>query len=303
MDNINPNLFVIGAPKSGTSAFVDGLAQLDEIFVPKIKEPRFFDAFTYYDDEADYQYKSINSYLELYDFDSSRTSKYRVDGSVFNMYSEKSIKNILSLSPNAKFVLIIRDPISSVKSMFLQRMKHANKEKREISNKFSDCWKSLIQRRNDGDCFPEGCRNKFLFRYDLLYSYELYIPMLKQLISADNLLLIDYRLYKNDPDCFYKHTFDFLQIEGISKPLNKIVNPSIPKVNNILSLSIEKLVIKTSGLRKLIGLNGNKLNFIKLSLSKLFKDENIILDVEDSDIRKEFEKTYEYLNQLDYIQS
>jgi hypothetical protein len=44
-------------------------------------------------------------------------SKYRVDGSVFNMYSKESIDRILSLSPNAKFVVILRDPVEASISM------------------------------------------------------------------------------------------------------------------------------------------------------------------------------------------
>ena len=121
MDNSLPNLFIIGAPKCGTTALVSGLSQHNDIFVPPIKEPSYFDAHTVYDYEEDYPFKSIDTYLKLYKSKGSSNSIYRVDGSIFNMYSEISLKRILKLSPDAKFILIIRDPVNATKSMFFQR--------------------------------------------------------------------------------------------------------------------------------------------------------------------------------------
>ena len=133
-----PNLFLIGAPKSGTTSLASILASHPQIFIPDIKEPRFFDAHVYYDYEEDYPYKNISQYLNLYDSIESSNSTYRLDASVFNMYSEKSIKSILELSPDSKFILIIRDPLSASKSMFSQRQKHVLTHLREISNDFED---------------------------------------------------------------------------------------------------------------------------------------------------------------------
>ena len=39
---VKPNLFIVGAPKSGTSALYRFLKQHPDIFMPKYKEPHFF---------------------------------------------------------------------------------------------------------------------------------------------------------------------------------------------------------------------------------------------------------------------
>ena len=39
---IKPNFFIVGAPKSGTTSLFHYLEQHPEIFIPSIKEPRYF---------------------------------------------------------------------------------------------------------------------------------------------------------------------------------------------------------------------------------------------------------------------
>ena len=75
----------------------------------------------------------------------------------------------MKFNPKAKFILILRDPLDAAQSMHLQRLKYLNKNLREVSTNFYECW-SLLKLRKKGLGFPKGCKNKFLFRYDLLYS-------------------------------------------------------------------------------------------------------------------------------------
>lgn len=299
MSDSTPNLFVIGVPKAGTSAFVAGLGQHKAIYIPKNKEPRFFDAHTFYDFEEDYPIKSLDDYLYLYQNSESRESKYRVDGSVFNMYSETSIKNILKLSPDAKFILILRDPVSAVKSMFMQRLKYTLPIMREISDKFHICWESL-QKRKNGEGFPKGCRNKFLFRYDLLYSYEKYVPMLLDLIPPGNIYIEQYESFKRNPDETYKHVFNFLGLDAKYLPTNKIVNPSVIIKSGFLSRVLSTFAYKSSSIRSKFGLTGSRIQFFKKLTDGKVIDENILCDVNDDNIRSEFIKTYEYLNTIDW---
>ena len=111
-----PNLFVIGAPKCGTTALVDALSQHPRVHVPK-KEIRYFDARTFYDFAEDAQVRTIGQYLAHFDSNAARQAAFRVDGSVFNMYDADSIKEILALNPDARFVVVLRNPLDAAKSM------------------------------------------------------------------------------------------------------------------------------------------------------------------------------------------
>jgi hypothetical protein len=255
-----PNLFVIGAPKCGTTAFVQELSSHPEIFVGELKETRFFDARTIYDFPEDAPIKSLNDYLELYSSEAAQEAKYRVDGSVFNMYREDSIQDILKMSPNAKFIAILRDPLTASKSMHVQRLKYADTAMREISTNFFDCWDALEERKN-GNGFPPGCRSSFLFRYDLIYRYELYLPFLNDLIPPENRLFIRYETYRGQPETVHAHVMDFLQLEHAEIAKTE-ANPSYviqPTAKDKLVAMVSK---RTRTLRNKLGIDRSQLKFL-----------------------------------------
>lgn len=260
------NLFILGAPKSGTTALSYNLAQHQDIFMPEVKEPRYFDAHIFYDFEEDYPIKSIEEYSELYSSRSAKESLYRLDGSVFNMYSIQSIENILKVSPNAKFIIVLREPVDATVSMFKQRLAYSDSKLREVSDDFMECWNSLEERKV-GKAYPKSCRNKFLFRYDLLYSYENYIPEIESMIDNKNLFIGFYDDLKSNPDLFYSNIFEFLGIEKRTIKNEKHNKSNIVKKSFLLEV-IETISKKTFHIREKIGLTSGGLltnikNFIK----------------------------------------
>ncbi|AYJ78401.1 sulfotransferase domain-containing protein [Aliarcobacter cryaerophilus] len=297
MNEILPNLFIIGAPKNGTTALAYNLAEHKDIFIPNEKEPRYFDAHIYFDYEEDYPIKDLKEYLELYDCEDSKKSKYKLDGSVFNMYSEESIRGILELSPKAKFIILLRDPVEACISMHKQRLKYVKGGMRELSLDFLECW-NMIEKRKQNECFPKKCRNKFLFRYDLLYSYEKYIPMLKRNIKEENLFIGFYSDYKNNPNLFYKKIFDFLQIENYFID-NKHLNDSLIVKDSKNLTFLNYIINKTIPIRKYLGLSGNK--YLSNIRKKIFKLYTVKLDNKNDDlseVKEFFKDTYEYLDKL-----
>ena len=119
-DSHLPNLFVIGAPKAGTTSLVSQLGQHPEIFVPEIKEPHLlfegFDTSWYY-----YKQKMVlgtKKVKRLYVEGCKR--KYRVDGSVHYLgFSDFIAEKMKETSPNAKVIAIVRNPRDRILSHFL----------------------------------------------------------------------------------------------------------------------------------------------------------------------------------------
>jgi len=286
-----PNLFIIGAPESGTTALAVQLSAHKDIYVGQ-KEPRYFDALTFYDYEDDYQYKTLSSYLSLYSTAISARSKYSMDASVFNMYSEISIRNVLNLSPNAKFILVLRDPLSASKSMHLENLKYANTAIREISSDFDVCWNALNDRRQ-GKGYPKGCRNKFIFRYDLLYSYEKYIPFINKLINRDNLIVIDYSVYRNNPKSVHQSILEFLDVDVVDLPLSEnnlsyVAEPCL--TNKIINWSVRS----SFGFRSKLHLIGDNVSFLKKLAESLIRKKTVKkqASVLDAEIQKYFTLSY-----------
>ena len=291
--NSYPNLFIIGAPKSGTTALANNLSQCEQIFLPVQKEPRFFDAETFYDYEDDYPIKNISEYLKLYQ--NSGGFKYRIDGSVFNMYSKKSINAILKLSPEAKFIIVIREPVDAAISMHKQRLKYLDLKMREVSSNFMDCW-NLLDERKGGRGYPRNCRNKFLFRYDLLFSYEKYLPFIISTIPANNLLVVDYSLFKNRPDDFYKKILIYLDV-NTTKIENNILNESVVVQNKLHKRLIFRFIVFFKGKLKFVKFPENLKMTVKNFLFSPSSPSEVDSSV-DEKVVKFFHQTNEYLRQL-----
>ncbi|NDY72000.1 hypothetical protein DO021_10790 [Desulfobacter hydrogenophilus] len=294
-----PNLFLIGAPKAGTSALAEGLQQHSRIFMPYKKEPKYFDARTFYDFEEDYPIKSIDHYLNLYSTNQSSSILYRLDASVFNMYSLESIKDILLLSPKSKFILMLREPLSASKSMQKQRLKYTREGMRELSEDFCECWEYLKGRSN-GTCYPKKCRNKFLFRYDLLYSYERYVPYIIDFVGRNNIFIGKYENFKKDPSTFYKRLFNFLSLDGNSSVKNKLVNKSYILKNCYMNRIITCSALATSDFRRKIGLSGQRVNFIKKNILRKNDIEKHLNTDCDAEVKAFFSRTYTYLSELEF---
>ena len=296
-DNVmnKPNLFLIGAPKCGTTALAYNISHHKDVFLPIQKEPRFFDASTFYDNPNDYFTKTLEDYLNYYDNTEAKESKYRLDASVFNMYKKESIENILVLSPDAKFIIILRDPVEASISMFHQRLSVVDTSMREISEDFNECWE-LLEDRKKGQSYPQGCKNKFLFRYDLLYSYQDYVPYLQKRL-AKNLFIGFYDEYKNNPEQFFQKLFHFLEIENMEIE-NKNVNKSMILRKSFLLNLLNRFAKNTVQIRKKLGLLGilniqkNLISKYKQPINKEVKAKQKVYDF--------FKPTYDYLKSLQH---
>lgn len=299
-----PNLFIVGAPKAGTSALADLLGRHEEIFC-ELKEPRFFDAPVYYDDPTDYPISSERAYLKLFRSKRAKNSMYRLDASTFVMYRPEAIDQILRLCPNAIFIIVLRDPIEASQSMFRQRLKYSSKEMREISDQFDECWAHVELRRN-GLGFPKGCRNSFLFRYDELYRYEKYLPALREKIPIKQLIILNYENLVNRPEDVLRRVGDVLGLNLNELGGLRTINPPRPVRKTWITQTIEKckifVLLRTRAFRRQFGLYGKRVGFIKRTPLSAARGPgeygNLASDTTLASMRITFAGTYDYISTL-----
>ena len=95
---VKPNLFIVGAPKSGTSALYRFLKQHPDIFMPKYKEPHFFskdlqkESDIFHGFLKHYPFRSEDQYLSL--FSGAKDEKIIGDASTHALFSNVAAKEI-----------------------------------------------------------------------------------------------------------------------------------------------------------------------------------------------------------------
>jgi hypothetical protein len=120
MNRTLPNLFIAGAPKSGSSFLYENLAQVPDVFVPEIKELNYFS----YDEilALPSYYKSylVNTEVNyLKHFKAAKNERYLLDSSVSYFTFDTVPEKIWQFNPNSKFIFIVRNPIKRAHSHYL----------------------------------------------------------------------------------------------------------------------------------------------------------------------------------------
>ncbi len=115
-----PNLFVVGAPRCGTTAMFRLLAQHPDIAVCDPKEPYYF--CTDFHEESDrhagratrFPVRTEAQYLALFD-DRSRTVV--AEATPAYLYSTVAASRIHAFNPGARILVMVRDPVELLHSL------------------------------------------------------------------------------------------------------------------------------------------------------------------------------------------
>lgn len=110
------NTFIVGAPKAGTTSLHYYLSQHEEVCMSSIKEPNFFS----FQEVSSLYYKapSISNsikYQHLFEED----KKIMGEASVSYLFYESVPQRIYDFNPNAKIIIVLRDPVERAISHFL----------------------------------------------------------------------------------------------------------------------------------------------------------------------------------------
>ena len=111
MGAVHPDFFVVGAPKSATTALYTIFRKHPEVFLTKIKELHHFSW-----PEVDNNYynakivKNRDEYEKL--FSSCPDELVAGDFSPSYLYCEKSAERIFDYNPQARIIMILREPVS-----------------------------------------------------------------------------------------------------------------------------------------------------------------------------------------------
>lgn len=218
METCKPNLFIIGAPKSGTTAMCEYLHTHPDIFVSSPKEPHYFST------DLNYRRNNIQTkedYLSL--FKQGCKKKFRCEASVWYLFSEHAVANILKFNPTARIVVMIRNPIAMAPSLH-QQLYYSGIE---TEANFNKAW-GLQADRQKGLRLPASrkCTEpKFLY-YSSTCRVGAQLERVMQLVPKEQLHIIVFDDFVNDTKREYEKLMEFLEVPTDNRGDFPIINPA-----------------------------------------------------------------------------
>lgn len=194
--------FIAGAPKCATTSVHTWLEAHPNIYMPKHKkEPNFFN-----NDMTNRQVSSEKDYLHLFDGVSADTRAVG-EASVWYLYSDTAIDNILDLDPTAKFIVGLRDPVTMVQSYHLQLYKSLSEDKAD----FWDAWTSQAARA-EGLEIPRYCDDPRILAYKNVCSLGSQLERLLTKVPREQVLWYFMEEVGRNPAEVYRRILAFLGV-------------------------------------------------------------------------------------------
>lgn len=197
-----PTLFVIGAPKCGTTFIHDVLAANGSLISPTMKEPNFF--------ECDVNYKrGLDSYLSLFPSARDSSSIIAFEATPWYIYSEVAAERIRQVvGSDVKFIVCVRDPVERAISMY-RDFAGSRREQRTFRSALESDLKSLTE---EGPTF-DG-------RFTSYLSGGFYRSALEPWIARfgeGSIQVFDLRRISQEPNSVIQNVAEWLGLEDWSQ--------------------------------------------------------------------------------------
>ena len=228
-----PNLFLVGAPKSGSTLLWSILKKHKDVFTTtELKEINHFsyDELIHNSYYKDYKIRNENDYLK--EFKKGQSFKYLVDGSVSYFAYPSIPKKLYEFNDKAKIIIIVRDPI-------FRAFSHYNMDKRmgyatESLNEY------LVNKKNK--------HKKFIHQYIENSLYYKQVNNYLEYFDENQVFILQLENINND----LEKLCSFLELDKLeySKDQERVNANKIPR--NIISRTLQHNRNLTSKLKIII---------------------------------------------------
>jgi len=194
-------LFIPGAPKCGTTSLYNYLSTHPDIYFPQ-KEIHY-----YATDFAEFRVvKTKNMYERLYQ-DHPSSTKILGDASVWYLFSDAALKNIIANHPDAYFVIMLRNPIEMFRSLHQQKLYSLD----ESIKCPREAWRAQ-ERRAKGMDISGQCRHPEQLQYKKVCSIGTQCEKALSILPESQVkIILSNRFVKNTQDV-YEEILSFLRL-------------------------------------------------------------------------------------------
>ncbi|RFF29245.1 sulfotransferase family protein [Wenzhouxiangella sediminis] len=204
-----PNLFLVGAQKSGTTTLARMLDNHPEVFMSSPKEPGYLafgergytgiDGYGRLANPASWVIDSEAEYLALYRA-APRSARWLGDASTWYLSEPGSVDRVKAFNPGARIMVILRNPAERAYSAWC----HARRDSEESCANFADALDLERQRNNPSH----------LLRYREMGQYATQVRRYFEAFGRGRVLVLFYEELRDEPEVLWSRCCDFLGLDS-----------------------------------------------------------------------------------------
>ena len=215
-----PNLFLIGAPKSGTTSLYEYLNGHPDIYMSPHKEPFYFSPDIRGGPRENYRYpEDEDKYLAL--FADATSEKWLGEASTRYVYSRRAPELVKAFSPDARIVAMFRNPIDMMYAMHNERVAQGEETVPDFEAALA-----LDDERLAGRSLPPGS-NELGATYRPRAHFGEQLQRWLETFERDRVHVIVFEEFALDTPGAFKTLLEFLGVDPDYRPADFAVhNPS-----------------------------------------------------------------------------
>jgi hypothetical protein len=211
-----PDFFIVGAPKCATTAMFEYLRQHPQIFMPQVKELHYFGS-----DLVRRQLPRMSEEAYLRYFDAVADELRVGEASVRYLQSACSAQEIAEFAPDARIIIMLRDPIEMMHAMHSELVFSGMEE-------IADFGEALAAEpeRARGQRVPATTNivDALLYRKSARFAEQ--VSRYMDVFGRDRVKVLIYDDLRTDMPGVYRSTLEFLGVDPGFTPTFEVVNPA-----------------------------------------------------------------------------
>lgn len=213
-----PDVYLIGAPKAGTTSLAQWLSGHPDMYFCQPKEPGYW--------ASDYPrvrelrgFDTRMKYEHLYASPDARRATHRADGSTIYLYSQTAVPAIVAeLGTTARFIVALRNPADLVVSFHRLQMLRLNEDEPE----FEKAWnRSLAGGRPETDLLDFK-----LVDYSMVGSLGHAVSRLLEVVHPRQVHFVRFENLRDHPGQVWSELIAYLELKEGFTPSFDVHNPS-----------------------------------------------------------------------------
>lgn len=225
-----PTFFIVGAPKSGTTALQTYLSGHPEIFMPSIKPPLYHGKeLNFFGGDLTRRTDRISMDAYLAFFENAEEFSCIGESSVWYLYSTTAASEIREFNSEAKVIAMLRHPAEMLYSLHSQLVYNGDEDVKDFGKAIAAEYDRLQGRR-----VPKHTSVREALYYSRVADYHQQLKRYHECFPSQNIHVVLYDDLRDDPATTFKGVLNFLGVDESYQPSLSRVNSNTSSRSDVL---------------------------------------------------------------------